>query len=246
MILNNDLWQEAANRGALQQELGHGSPESCQVLGDVFGFVVQFLLFAMVLSTLLLKWWMEKPRRRFKIFLLDSSKQIFGAGAIHCMNMVCAMIFAGDADHGDQCAWYWTNIMIDTTVGVLITYGLLKLTELAFGYDSGHYGKNAATGINWEDDPDYWKWGKQILVWGVIVALMKLMVVVVMWAFSSFWIRVSALATHWIEDLQVRLIFVMIVTPTVMNMFQFIVTDSFLKFKKAEGPTDDPNAGNKA
>lgn len=206
--------------------------EGCQVLGDFFGFVVQGLLFAVVMGTLLLKWWAERPRRRFLVFMLDSSKQISGAGAVHCMNMLCAMTFAhGQKQVADECAWYWVNIMLDTTLGVLICYGLLKATEALFGYSSGHYGKGADTGIDWEENPDYTTWAWQIVVWCLIVAVMKLAVVVAMFVWQPFWEQVSTLATHWIKDREMRLVFVMIVTPTFMNMFQFIVTDSFIKHK---------------
>lgn len=215
------------NNGVLKG-VRHGD---CQVLGDLFGLIVQALLFAVILASLGLKWCMERPRRHLRTFILDSSKQIVGAGAIHVMNLLCAVMFAGGSQRvADECAWYWVNIMIDTTLGVVICYALLKATEYLFGYDSGHYGKNAETGIDWQHNPDYVKWAQQIMVWFVIVGLMKFFVVVLMMLFAPFWEWVSTAATHWIEDRQLRLTFVMIVTPTVMNMFQFFVTDSFLKY----------------
>lgn len=213
--------------------LHSGSPKSCQVLGDTFGFIVQGLLFSICVGSLLLKWKLEKPQRRFLIFFLDSSKQIAGAGVIHILNMICAMIFSAHEEAtADECAWYWVNIMIDTTFGVVVCYWILKASEKLFGYKSGHYGKGASTGIDWVSNPDYWKWFHQISVWCVIVCCMKLVVVAIMWMGHSFWEWAAMLATHWIEDKQRRLIFVMIVTPTCMNMFQFWVTDTFLKYTK--------------
>lgn len=225
--------EDAGRHGQAAQAQGQ-TPEQCQVLGDVFGVVVQGLLAAVVACTLLLKWWLEKPQRRFKIFALDSSKQFFGAGAIHVSNMLCAVVFASMMEHhaGDECAWYWVNIMIDTTFGVVVCYALLKATEALFGYDTGHYGKKAETGIDWEQDPDYGKWFQQIVVWCFIVMLMKAVVVCMMAAAPAFWVWLANSATHWIHDRQHRLIFVMIVTPTMMNMFQFLVQDSFLKHQK--------------
>lgn len=227
--------------GLLLPDLGshtHGkiffqAPKECQVLGDFFGVLVQGILFGVCVSTLLLKWYFEKPRRQFKIFLLDSSKQIFGAGVIHVLNMVCAMMFSGlDSATADECAWYWVNIMIDTTFGVVVCWALLRVSEKLFGYDSGHYGKKAETGIDWEHNPDYHKWLSQITVWGIIVCIMKLIVVIIMYIWAPFWEWAAIKATHWIEDRKQRLIFVMIVTPTCMNIFQFIMTDMFLKYTK--------------
>mmetsp|Transcript_105228 Transcript_105228/g.282809 ORF Transcript_105228/g.282809 Transcript_105228/m.282809 type:complete len:248 (+) Transcript_105228:112-855(+) len=236
------LLASSGSMGAAAAEAtrAHGeSPAGCQVLGDTFGFVVQGVLFGVVMCTMLTKWWFEKPRRQFVTFALDSSKQVVGAGAIHVMNMLCAITFAKNANHAsDECAWYWVNIMIDTTFGVVVCYGLLKLTELLFGYDSGHYGKSGGTGIDWESSPEYKKWAWQICVWCVITGIMKLVVVLMMLAATEFWVKVSVAATHWIVDHQTRLIFVMVVTPTVMNIFQFCVQDSFLKYQKLATATE--------
>merc|ERR1719183_1277994 len=126
------------------------------------------------------------------------------------------MLFSGlDSATADECAWYWINIMIDTTFGVLVCWGFLKASERLFGYDSGHYGKEAKTGIDWETNPDFFKWGKQIAAWRAIVC------------------------THWISNVQVRLVFVMIITPACMNMFQFWVSDNFLKFSKKSEASED-------
>mmetsp|Transcript_49605 Transcript_49605/g.91532 ORF Transcript_49605/g.91532 Transcript_49605/m.91532 type:complete len:258 (+) Transcript_49605:102-875(+) len=216
------------------------APEECQVLSGTFGILVQCALFGLSAGTLLLKWSLETPRRRFPIFLLDSSKQIVGAGVIHVLNLVCAMIFsAHEAAQAGECAWYWVNIMIDTTFGVLLCYVLLKATEKLFGYETGHYGKGAQTGIKWEDNPDYTKWAMQIMVWSMIVSTMKLVVVVVMAVGAPFWEWLAVKCTHWIKDRRTRLVFVMIITPTCMNMFQFCVTDSFLKFQKMRANAKD-------
>jgi len=59
------------------------------------------------------------------VFCLDSSKQIAGAGWIHVANMFCAMILGKVAKRGDQCEWYWIEIMLDTTLGVAVEYYLL-------------------------------------------------------------------------------------------------------------------------
>lgn len=213
--------------------VGHraSTPKSCQVLGDGFGVVVQGLLFAVCCGSLLLKWNCEKPRRKFRIFLLDSSKQLVGAGTIHVLNMLCAMFMNSiEKASADECAWYWLNIVVDTTFGVGVCWALLRITENLFGYSSGHYGKKAETGIDWENEPDYYKWLAQISVWCVIVSVMKLIVVTIFWIWAPWWEIAGISATHWIKDTKLRLVFVMIITPTLMNMFQFWVSDSFLKY----------------
>mmetsp|Transcript_5296 Transcript_5296/g.12638 ORF Transcript_5296/g.12638 Transcript_5296/m.12638 type:complete len:260 (+) Transcript_5296:91-870(+) len=211
---------------------GQLAPEKCRILDGWWGYLVQGLLFFVCFGSLILKRQMEIPQRTWLVFFLDSSKQIAGATVIHILNMVCAWYFADmEGATADECAWYWINIMIDTTVGVLICWGLLKVTEKLFGYDSGHYGKGASTGIDWEKDPDYGTWLHQILIWCAIVCTMKAIVVLIMWLYSAEWEVLAILATHWIEDRKMRLLFVMLITPTVMNIFQFWAQDAFLKFQ---------------
>jgi len=128
--------------------------------------------------------------------------------------------------------------MLDTTLGTLITFVLLRLTERVFGYDSGDYGHESEARIDWEHAPDYRKWGRQILGWVAICFSMKGALASLMFAGRPVWERVGTFATNWCaDDPQLQLVFVMICTPTVMNIFQFLVTDQFIKSKPAS-----PNA----
>lgn len=225
------VWELSADGMQAEPVTNHdGKP--CQVLSGNVAFIVQVLLFGICVSSLLFKWWMEVPRRKLQIFCLDSSKQFVGAGVIHALNLVCAVAFNSMQESAaDECSWYWINIMIDTTFGVGVCWFLLKATERVFGYDSGHYGKGQ-TGIDWEANPDFNKWFSQISAWCLIVSTMKMIVVLIMWTFAPVWIRIAVACTHWIKQPTGRLVFVMIFTPMCMNMFQFWVTDSFLKYSK--------------
>jgi len=60
---------------------------------------------------------------------------------------------------------------------------------------------------------------------------MKWAVGLFMYTFSATVGEIGMAATHWIIDPDNRLIFVMVVTPLIMNAFQFWVQDSFLKWK---------------
>merc|ERR1719386_60136 len=99
------------------------------------------------MGVLLFKFSRDKVRT-FKEFSLDSSKQIFGAGWIHVLNLAFAEKLEENMDTGDQCEWYWVNIMVDTTLGVLVEYGLLHLInggidqclpDQAADFESGAY-----------------------------------------------------------------------------------------------------------
>lgn len=231
MRINHALALAAKQADLFRASRRLGAPESCEVLGDVFSYVVQGSLCVIVVSTCLIKWRMETPRREFKVLLLDSSKQMVGSGMSHCMNIVTSMLFAMTQDEkGDECGWYWVNLVLDTTFGLFVCYWLLRLTESVFGYDSGHYGvKGAETFYDGQQHPDYGKWAQQILAWCAIVGCMKLVTVGILFAYPVPWVWLGAKATTWITNTHWRLLFVMVFTPTVMNIFQFCVADTFLK-----------------
>lgn len=67
-----------------------GSSRICKVYdkNDVFTLLVQLMLAAFALGSLYFKRLREKPRRTFRTWALDISKQGFGACYAHVLNMV--------------------------------------------------------------------------------------------------------------------------------------------------------------
>lgn len=205
----------------------------CHVLDGAFAVVVQALLFVVTVATLAVKWLQERPRRALSVFLLDCSKQMVGAGACHVWNLVGAIWLDAHVDFGDQCTWYWLNIMVDTTFGVLVAFLLLQVSMLAFRYDSGHYLSHAG-------ELDYAKWMLQCGHWVLVITGMKLVCVA-----TIFGLRFSLhSAAEWVlspvqDNDHEKLLVVMVLTPGLMNLFQFVVQDHFLKWKGAPHATGE-------
>lgn len=78
----------------------------------------------------MLKWSQFHDGRDLFEFLMDSSKQLLGAGWIHVLNLLFAKKLEErfQASGGDECDWYWINIVVDCTFGVAVTYLLLQLS----------------------------------------------------------------------------------------------------------------------
>lgn len=123
----------------LDGEKAAGSPEQeatkpkkeCQLLGP-FALFVQGLLGALALLTLVWKRWRETPKRPWKIFLFDVSKQVFGSMLTHVINLAISMLSsvdmanaaaqvlhkAGEASDGrtpNPCSFYLLNLAIDVS-----------------------------------------------------------------------------------------------------------------------------------
>merc|ERR1711862_931519 len=62
-------------------------------------------------------------------FFLDASKQFAGAGWIHIMNLAFASALNSFMSSGDECEWYWINIMVDTTIGTGVAYVFLQIAN---------------------------------------------------------------------------------------------------------------------
>merc|ERR1719265_33466 len=190
------------------------------------------------MGSLLLKWVLERPQRRLSIFAMDTSKQCVAAGCYHILNMSLAVALdqMSTTYLADECAWYWTSFIIDTTLGILLNYLILRTTEWLFGYESGHYGdidENSKDG----DQVDWNAWINQVLVFCMVICLAKL--IVTSFLLLNPWVALLGMrGTYWIKDPDDRLLFVMVITPTVMNTLAFWVTDEFIKANVAHENKD--------
>merc|ERR1712048_193983 len=111
---------------------------------------------------------------------MDSSKQLFGAGLIHVLNLLFAQRLQSHyMILGDECDWYWINIVVDCTIGVFVNYLLLHLCvdailpaavpDQAHDFKSGEYTEG--------DSFEAMKYIKQLILWLAIVTIMKLSMV---------------------------------------------------------------------
>jgi len=211
-----------------------GSAE-CQVLSGIRGTLVQMLLFFCCLAILFFKFLRDHGGRTFLEFAMDSSKQIIGAGWVHMLNLLAAvMLEATLADQGSECSWYWLNIVLDCTLGLATSYVLLRfLTALiqaqapehAADFRSGEYSVGAR-----KVSPAVYI--KQLVLWLAVLTLMKVCMLTLLVIGSGFFVALAELALWPLSccpDLQ--LVYVMVVTPVFFNAFQFWVTDNFLKKK---------------
>lgn len=134
--------------------------------------------------------------------------------------------------------------MIQTTIGIPILIGLLKLCTMLVSYTP--FGKPAESiqSGNYGSPPSAWWWLKQSVIYFVGLFGMKVVVLIIFLVFP--WIsRVGDWALGWTEgNEQLQIFFVMMFFPLIMNALQYYVIDSFIK--KPEGdharvPEEDPD-----
>lgn len=122
------------------------SNRNCRLLGP-FALFVQALMGVVVVGTLVLKRQRERPKRPWKIWLLDISKQMLGQLFVHTLNVALSSL-GSLASEGEEnpCSLYFLNIAIDTTLGVFIIYASMRFLTHYFtdvlgwpGFVSGQY-----------------------------------------------------------------------------------------------------------
>ena len=92
-----------------------------------FGYLIQFGLGVLAFTILILKRCCEKPPRPWKIWALDASKQIFSAALAHILNLILSVLMSGEKT--DECVFYFINTLMDCTVGVFVSFLIMKLID---------------------------------------------------------------------------------------------------------------------
>ncbi|SPO21498.1 related to Vacuolar membrane protein [Ustilago trichophora] len=233
-----------------------GAPEvdgdNCKLMGP-FALFVQAIMGILVIGSLVYKRQREKPKRKWKIWALDVSKQLLGQLFVHILNVVLSDFVASGGGE-NPCSLYFLNILVDTTVGVFFIYIALKyvtwfLTERLGleGFVSGQYtpplptpvpasgsaSSSVHTGASRRSyrrgRPKIEYWFKQLGSYLFVLFLMK-MAVLVIFAIFPFLFDVGS----WIlgffgnhKDFQV--LFSMALFPFAMNVLQFWLIDSLLR-----------------
>jgi hypothetical protein len=181
----------------------------------------------------MLKRTIEKPRRPWSIWFFDTVKQGAGQFSQHFANLLIANKLGQHS--GLECEWYLNNLMADSTLGVLLSYFYLQIvlkvlsgTKLEF--HSGDYGQGETTDdskeVNWKCNLVLY----QILWWVMIVLLAKFTTLGILFSFYRIVENAGKLILQPVKsDPKVKLIFVMIIFPTIFNIIQFWFTDNFIK-----------------
>jgi len=199
---------------------------------DFFTVFVQLLLAFFALISLWFKRQREIPRRKFRTWFLDISKQGVGACYAHVMNMIIAAIIVNNGDGAntslnDQCAWYGMTYLVDTTLGLLLAiWGLKAIDWMANEWD---WVSLKHSGV-YEGVDGLLHWIHQVVAWLVILTVGKVIIYYFMvWTSALLSSFGSLLFTPLQANIRFELLFVMIFFPGVLNVIYFWIADHYLK-----------------
>lgn len=237
------------------------SSGECKLLGP-FAILVQGALGALALLSLVFKRWRERPQRPLKVWSFDASKQVVGSILLHLANLLMAMFSSGQIERAiaetaastlgaditntyqpNPCSFYLLNLAIDTTIGIPILIGILKILTIGASYtwlakplesiESGNYGTPPKT--TW--------WLKQCLIYFLGLMGMKTCVFFI-FQLCPWLGRVGDWALRWTEGNEaIQVAFVMLIFPLIMNALQYYIIDTFIKNNKGLPDEADQEAG---
>jgi hypothetical protein len=203
----------------------------CRLLGDFVSILIQGLLGISALGSLAIKRILENPKREFRVFVYDVSKQAIGQLYAHGLNLLIAIHLTHP--DGDQCVWYFVNFIVDVIGGLPLTYLLVLLTN--------HLAQrlNYTSLLSGEYIQDQWcinrSYLKQIGVWLTVVTTTKLLLYgAVLVPLQSKLVDMGEtillpVTRHHNETLE--LVVVMVLVPLSLNIIQYWIQDAFLKGK---------------
>lgn len=219
---------------------------SCKLinLGSVaYADTVQLLLGLLAILSLLFKRYIERPQRTCHIWLLDVSKQATGGIFAHFLNIAMAIYLSSLQSTGGQCAWYFINYTIDTTIGIIFAWFYFRIINIiahrlnwtSLKHTGDYHLHKSYIAIS--NRVNYRIWGLQLLAWVIVIALTKFTLL------GFIYLAISPLNSFavFFKDLftspKVELLVVMICCPLLMNAIQFWIFDTFLKKKTSTNPS---------
>ena len=165
------------------------------------------------------------------------SKQCLSSLLAHFMNLFLAVLLQGLVKRGDGCTWYFVNLAMDVTIGLTLTYCLHQVIEhIATKHDidglkSGVYFQEKEK-IE-DENINYRIWLLQLVIWCIIVLLVKLVIFSQQLYFADWLAWFGEACLGGLEgNPELKLIFVMILIPLILNSIQYWVQDNFLSGDK--------------
>lgn len=205
--------------------------DQCELIGPISLFF-QFLLGLIILASLVAKRQYEVPKRPVKVWVLDITKQIIGSLIIHFMNLAMSLKYKDLYDDDDplvdyECNWYFINLFMDSTLGVLILYcNLILIYRITPHITKGEVLPNGEEGEVHEEP-----FSRSLAIFLSAIILMKFIIYIILLNFTAIIMNISDFL-NLISDSNLKVFIVMFLSPIVLNLVQFIIVDNIIKLMR--------------
>lgn len=216
---------------------------ACPVVGTTASNVSQLLLPFVYAAALLSSWYIEKPRRELKQFIIDNLKQVISGAVTHFEATGAAIYLNELVSHIEACDWYLVLFMMDTAYGCFLTVTVHAATvRLSKRYKwseplsrLGDYKKKPNPDGTREPstkNEQIWKWVAQTLHWTVVAVLMRGVVILFVWAFHQSLGDTSIYLGKWAcdkEKVRIKTFLNIVFFPVIFDAVQVSIQSFALK-----------------
>lgn len=195
-----------------------------------------FALCSICIGTLLLKWVLEVPRRRFETFALDCSKQVVAIVWYRFLTIAFLVYerwqeFKPSPD--EELHWYFVCFIVDSTAGVVFMYIFIRMSEFIFRYKSGRYSESGYASRSHRITS--FQFCKQMAIFCVIIGLTKFFLLRKLGTTPREWHQFGEGCLDWVQDREWRLLLVLYLVPLLIDGFYFCVVDEVIKCPSTTG-----------
>lgn len=190
----------------------------------------QSALSAICLLSLVAKRFADSEQRPWRVWLFDVSKQVVQAAMNHLIIVGLLKAFHEPLDvEANLCNWYWVNMLVDSTIGVLVSLVILRAIQC--GYRMKCVGRpDLARCGDYGDPPDFRVFLRQLGDWLAVSALRRMILAL---SAASFKQELSASADWllgWLEPYpRAKFLTAAVFSPLAFGVFALWVTDGFLR-----------------
>ena len=226
---------------SFQKELKDYNKEKCEIFGFL-GIIHQLILGLLTFSLLLLKRYLEKPRRHLTIWLYDMLKQMISSCALYSSNIIFTYLLSNKKEeNSDLCTIYFINLFLGCIVGYFITSLYIRL----FYYINNAYKLNCYFNeIYYEEiyinnNEKYFRIKKRIYIsevifWVSVQLIWKFMQLIFFSYFKFEFIAFGELCLKPFNNIHIKSFMILCFFPLVFNGFYYWKLDNLIKVKKAK------------
>lgn len=238
--------------------------EQCVLVGNHFANTMQFVV-ALVAATVLIGhkifieddlWWLKSrfwrlltgtpipkyiEKRTWRTWFMDNTKQVLSSSLAHIYATYIAILFSNNdnanaSNGGDPCAWFLIQFLIDTAIGVFLSFGLSKATIFFIGWrDERLVNRWFLVGNYQTQGPKrvYTVWVVQVVHWVFCSLVARMCCSLFMYATLPLWVLFAdSFSQTWEHHRHAELIFVVLGMPILMNSVQFLLTNWYLRWRR--------------
>ena len=223
---------------SFQKERKDYNKEKCEFFG-LLGVFHQLILGLLTFSLLLLKRYLEKPRRNWIIWFYDILKQIISSFVLYSTNIIFSYLLANKGDeNSDLCTIYFMNLFFGCVIGYYITslyihlfYHLKKKYKFNFYFNEVYYEEFYDSNNIMHFKIKTKVYISELIFWTSIQLIWKFILLILFSFFKKIFIIIGLQCLKPFESAHIKSFMTLCIFPLLFNGFYYWKLDNLIKVK---------------